>query len=297
MSADLATGRSLRHRLADRGIDWSLLFLAPAVLVIVALFVYPFVYGIGISFQPMNGGGALANYRGFFTDPYMYGTIFKTLRLAVPVALLSVLVAAPVAYQARRDFRGRKVLTALLMLPLTFGSILIALGMTRVFGENGWVNLTLDAVGLGKHQFLYSYTGTFIAAIMTTVPFSFLLMMGFFGGIDRSIENAAATLGASRSARFWRVILPLAMPGVITALMLALVETFAIFPSAILVGQPDNATRVLTIPIYQAASQQSDYTMASTIALILTVLELMILGIMVAIRGRLYTGPASSGKG
>lgn len=288
---------SLRHRLAARGVDASLWLLVPAVITILALFVYPFAYGVGISFQPMEGGGPFANYAEFFTDPYLYETIWKTLRLAVPVAVLSVLIAAPIAYQARREFRGRKLLTFAMMLPMTFGSILIAQGMAKVFGGTGWVNKILALLGLPEGDFLYNYTGTFIAAMLTTIPFTFLMMMGFFGGIDRSIENAAATLGASRTARFWRIILPLALPGIITTLMLALVETFAIFPSAILVGQPDNATRVLTIPIYQAASQNSDYTMASAIALILTVLELLILGIMLFIRGRLYTGPATSGKG
>lgn len=287
----------LRHRLAERGIDWTLVLLLPAVLVIGALFLYPFLYGISISFQPLEGGGALANYRTFFSDSFLLGSIWKTVRLAVPVALVSVAIAAPIAYQARRDFRGRKTLTLLLMLPITFGSILIAQGMTRVFAPYGWANLALEAVGLGPGQFIYNYWGTFIAGVMTTLPLSFLMLMGFFGGIDRSLENAAATLGASRSTRFWRIILPLAMPGLLTALMLALVEAFAIFPSAILVGQPDNATHVLTIPIYKAASQQSDYSMASTIAIILTLIELLILGIMVLIRGRFYKGPAAGGKG
>ncbi|MEV6790782.1 ABC transporter permease subunit [Streptomyces sp. NPDC051320] len=287
----------LKHRLAERGVDWSLLLLLPTVAVIGGLFLYPFVYGISISFQPQAGGSAFANYRDFFNDPYMVGSIVKTLRLAVPVAVVSVGLAAPIAYQCRRDFRGRKLITLLLMLPITFGSILIAQGMPRVFSPYGWVNLALKAAGLPQSSLLYNYRGTFIAAVLTTLPLAFLMMMGFFGGIDRSLENAAATLGASRAVRFWRIILPLAMPGILTAFMLALVEAFAIFPSAILVGQPDNQTHVLTIPIYQAASQRSDYTQASAIAIVLTVIELLILGLAVLLRSRLYKGPAAGGKG
>jgi putative spermidine/putrescine transport system permease protein len=287
----------LRHRLAERGVDWSLLMLLPALVVIGGLFLYPFVYGVTISFQPETGGGAFANYRHFFTDSYLRGSITRTLRLAVPVAVVSVGLAAPIAYQCRRDFRGRKLITLLLMLPITFGSILIAQGMTRVFSPFGWVNLFLKDAGLGQAGLLYNYRGTFIAAVLTTLPLAFLMMMGFFGSIDRSLENAAATLGASRAARFWRIVLPLAMPGILTAFMLALVEAFAIFPSAILVGQPDNQTHVLTIPIYQAASQRSDYTEASAVAIVLTVIELVILGLAVFVRGRLYKGPAVGGKG
>ncbi len=292
-----APRQPLRHRLAERGIDWSLLLLLPAVAVIAGLFLYPFLYGLSISFQPQKGEGIFANYSAFFSDPYLAGSIWKTLRLAVPVAVVSVALAAPLAYQCRRDFRGRRWVTLVLMLPITFGSILIAQGMPRVFSPYGWANLVLKAVGLPQADLIYNYRGTFIAAVLTTFPLGFLLMVGFFGGIDRSLENAAATLGASRAARFWRIILPLAAPGILTAFMLALVEAFAIFPSAILVGQPDNQTHVLTIPIYQAASQHSDYTQASAIAVVLTLIELVILAVMVTVRGRFYKGPATGGKG
>lgn len=291
-----AVRQPLSHRLSERGIDWSLLLLLPAILVLAGLFLYPFLYGISISFQPRSGG-PFQNYIDFFTNPYQVSSILRTLTLAVPVALFSVAFAAPIAYQARRDFRGRQTITLLMMLPLTFGSILIAQGMSRAFAPYGWINLALKGLGLPQGNFLYNYWGTFIAAVLTTVPFSFLMMMGFFGGIDRSLENAAASLGASRSARFWQIIFPLALPGVLTALMLALVEAFAIFPSAILVGQPDNQTHVLTIPIYQAAAQQSDYTAASAIAIVLTIIELIVLGVMTSIRSLLYRGPAVGGKG
>jgi len=287
----------LRHRLADRGIDWSLLLLLPAILIIGGLFVYPFLYGLSISFEPLKGNNTLSNYTDFLSDPYLRDSIVKTLRLALPVAFVSVAFAAPLAFQARRNFRGRQAITLVFMLPLTFGSILIAQGMMRVFSDGGWINLLLETVGIPKHQFIYNYAGTFIATTMVTIPFVFLLLMGFFGGIDRSLEHAAGTLGASRAARFWRITLPLASPGMVTAFTLALVEAFAVFPSAILVGQPDNATHVLTLPIYKAASQHSDYGSAAAIAMIMTVIELIILVVLVTVRNRLYRGPATSGKG
>jgi putative spermidine/putrescine transport system permease protein len=175
--------------------------------------------------------------------------------------------------------------------------VLIAQGMAQVFSTTGWINLLLTSVGIPEQQFIYNYTGTFIAALLVSIPFAFVMLMGFFGGIDRSIEDAAATLGAGRAARFWRIIMPLATPGLVTAFTLCLVEAFAIFPSAILVGQPDNATHVLTLPIYQAASQRSDYPAAAAIAMVMTVLELLILGVLMLLRNRLYRGPASGGKG
>lgn len=287
----------LRHRLAERGVDWTLLLMLPAVLIIGGLFVYPFLYGLSISFQPLRDPDPLANYKDFFGDAYLRDSIWKTLRLAVPVALLSVAAAAPLAFRMRRDFPGRRIVTLVVLLPLTFGSVLIAQGMSQVFSATGWINLLLGSLGIPQQQFIYNYTGTFIATTLVSIPFAFVMLMGFFGGIDRSIEDAAATLGAGRAARFWRVVVPLAMPGLVTAFTLCLVEAFAVFPSAILVGQPDNATHVLTLPIYQAASQRSDYPAAAAIAVVMTVLELLILGVLMLLRNRLYRGPATGGKG
>jgi putative spermidine/putrescine transport system permease protein len=287
----------LRHRLAERGVDWTLALILPAVLIIGGLFVYPFLYGLSISFQPLQGGDPLANYTDFFGDPYLRDSIWKTLRLAVPVALLSVAAAAPLAFRMRRDFPGRRLVTLVVLLPLTFGSVLIAQGMAQVFSTTGWINLLLEAVGIGRQQLIYNYAGTFIATTLVSIPFAFVMLMGFFGGIDRSIEDAAASLGAGRAARFWRIVLPLATPGLVTAFTLCLVEAFAVFPSAILVGQPDNATHVLTLPIYQAASQRSDYPAAAAIAMVMTALELLILGVLLLLRSRLYRGPSSGGKG
>jgi putative spermidine/putrescine transport system permease protein len=77
-----ATG--LRHRLAERGVDRVLLLLIPAVVTLVALFLYPMLYGVGLSLQPQSGGGTFGNYAAFFHDSYQSSTIWKTLRLALP---------------------------------------------------------------------------------------------------------------------------------------------------------------------------------------------------------------------
>src|SRR6266487_1555204 len=100
---------SLKHRLAERGIDRLLL---PGVLALVLLFVYPFLYGLRLSFQPQQGSGVFANYRAFFTDSYLRDTIWITFKLALPAALINVLASVPIAYQMMRNFRGKRLLIA-----------------------------------------------------------------------------------------------------------------------------------------------------------------------------------------
>ena len=104
--------RTFGHRLADHGIDRVLLLLVPGVLFLVLLFVYPFLYGLQLSFAPQGGGGPLANYQTFFSDPYLRDTIWTTLSIGVPAALLNVLVSVPIAYRMRGRFRGGASSTA-----------------------------------------------------------------------------------------------------------------------------------------------------------------------------------------
>src|SRR3954454_2508489 len=80
---------ALRHRLAERGVDRHLLLLVPAALFVIMLFIYPFFYGVGLSFQPTTGG-PFAAYKAFFADAYERATIWTPLKLSLPVALLNV---------------------------------------------------------------------------------------------------------------------------------------------------------------------------------------------------------------
>jgi putative spermidine/putrescine transport system permease protein len=103
---------SLQHRLAERGIDTKLLMLVPAIVFTLALFIYPFAYGIGLTFQPLPGiqeqwgGGVFANYIAFFKDPFIFDSVWITMRLAIPAALINVLVSIPIAFKLRVKFCG-----------------------------------------------------------------------------------------------------------------------------------------------------------------------------------------------
>ncbi|GLZ05191.1 ABC transporter permease [Actinomadura sp. NBRC 104412] len=289
----------LRHRLAERGVDRVLLLLVPAVLVVGVLFLYPMMYGVGLSVQPKSGGGMFANYQAFFSDAYQRGTITKTLRLALPAALFNVAVSVPIAYRLRGRFRGRRLLTAVLVLPVTLGTVLVADGILRYLGPRGWLNRLLLDIGLIDQpiRLIYNYWGVLLSLVITGFPFAFLLVLAYLSGIDPNLERAAATLGAGPWQRMRRVTLPLLAPGLATTFVLAFVLAFSVFPSANLVGEPAGETRVMAIAAYQAAFEKYDYSMASTIAVLMGVFELLVISFTLLLRGRLYAGPAMGGKG
>lgn len=290
---------SRRHKLAERGIDPLLLLLIPAVAVLGFLFVYPMFYGVGISLQPMDGGGPLTNYVNFLTDPFQSSTIWKTLGLALPAALINVGVSVPIAMQMRHKFRGKRLLTAVLVLPVSLGTVLVADGLLRYFAPTGWFNQVLLGIGFVDEpvRLIYNYWGVLFSLIITGFPFAFLLTLSYLSGIDPTLERAAATLGATKWQRTKYIILPLLAPGLAMTFCLTFVLAFGVFPSANLVGEPTGSTRVISIAAYQAAFEQYDFSLASAIAVIMGVVEMIIIGFVLFLRSRFYEGSTSGGKG
>jgi putative spermidine/putrescine transport system permease protein len=288
---------ALRHRLAERGLDRQLLLLLPALACVLLLFVYPFVYGIGLSFQPGHGG-ALGSYREFFTDAYQRDTIATTLGLSLPAALLNVAASVPIAYRMRGRFRGKRLLTTVLVVPITLGTVLTAEGLLNYLGPTGWFNRALMAIRLtdGPIRLTNNYWGVFFSLVITGFPFAFLLILSYLSGIDPTLERAASTLGAGWWPRFSRITLPLLAPGLATTFCLTFVLAFSVFPSAILVGDPAGSTRVISIAAYHAAYEVYDYPLASAIAVVMGLVELVIVGIVLGLRSLLYTG-STGGKG
>jgi putative spermidine/putrescine transport system permease protein len=292
-----AAGIPLRMRLKARGLDGVTLLVLPGVFVVLALFVYPFLYGLFLSFTPKQGAW-FANYARFFADPFLYGTIATTLLIAVPATLVNVVFSIPVALRVRL-MASPRLLTTILVVPITLGTVLVAEGLLTYLGPRGWLNRVLMLFGIIQHPILliHNYWGVFLSLVITGFPFTFLLTLSYVTGIDHSLEQAGAMLGARARQRFWRILLPLLVPGLTITLALSFVQAFSVFPSAILLGAPSGPTRVISIAAYQAAFEQYDYSMASAIAMIMAALQVVIVVLLLAARGLVYKGPASGGKG
>ena len=104
-------------------------------------------------------------------------------------------------------------------------------------------------------------------------------------------------MGASASQRFRTIFLPLLVPGLAITFCLSFVQAFAVFPSAVLLGAPAGPTRVISIAAYQAAFERYDYSMASAIAMIMGMVQLVVVTIVLALRGLVYRGPVGGTKG
>lgn len=282
------------------GRDLRLLMVVPGVLVIVGLFIYPFIYGFVSSFNPQGENvGWLANYQRFFSQPRLYETVGKTLWLALPVTILNVGLAVPFAFMLRTPSRGQRLLSTLLVIPMTLGTVLVAEGLMLYLAPNGWLNRSLLELGIlgSPLRLLNNYWGVALSLLITGFPFAFMMMLSYTTGIDPTLARAAATLGASPMEQFRRIYLPLLVPGLTITFCLTFVQAFAVFPSAVLLGAPAGATRVISIAAYEMAYEEYNWSMASTVAMVMGATQLVIVGIVLGLRQLSYRGPVVGGKG
>ena len=283
------------------GVDRNLLLLlGPALVLVVALFVWPFLYGIGVSLTPGPGReGVLSNYAAFLGDVRERASIWNTLWIAIPVTIANVLVAVPIAYRMRRPLKGQRPISAVFVVPMSLGVVLVAEGMLTFFGPAGWFNKVLLTLGVVNEplQLVHNYIGVLISLFIAEFPVVFLILLGYASGIDPNLERAGRMLGAGAWQRFSRITLPLMMPGVAIAAALSFVATFAVFPSAVLVGEPAGATRVIALAAWQAAYERFDFGEASAIAITMAAIELVCVAAILLGRSRLYRGPSGGGKG
>jgi putative spermidine/putrescine transport system permease protein len=285
--------------LGERGVDRTLLLLLPGLLAVLLLFFVPFLYGLVLSFQPQKGDNPLANYTTYLGDPFLRDTMLTTFRIALPASVFNVVFAVLIAYRMRGPIRGKRLLTAIMVVPVSLGTVLVADGLLTYLGPRGWFNRTLLELHLIAQplKLVHNYWGVLFALVISGFPFAFLMMLSYLSGIDPTLEGAAATLGAGPWERFRRVTLPLLAPGIGIVFCLEFVLDFSVFPSAFLLGEPSRGTRVISIAAYTAAFERFDYSLASAIAMLMAAFELLVIGLVLLWRGRLYRGAVTGGKG
>jgi putative spermidine/putrescine transport system permease protein len=273
------------------------LLVTPALLLIVALFLCPFLFGLVLSLST-HQGASFANYVKFFSTAFQQQTIWTTLWLSLPATLINIGLALPIAFVTRRH-RFQRTLTTVLVVPITLGTVLIAEGLLLYLGPQGWLSrfLLLLHLSTSPVHLTHNYWGVFLSLVVSGFPFAYLLLLSYLTGIDPALAQAAATLGASPRRQFIHVYLPLLIPGLAIAFCLSFVQAFSVFPSAVLLGAPAGPTRVISIAAYQAAFEDYDYSMASAIAIIMASVQLLVVVLVLAIRGLFYRGPTGGAKG
>ncbi len=191
-----------------------------------------------------------------------------TVVVVFSVVFLSLLIGVPAAYTlARKDFRGKKLLTLLFLLPLMVPPITYGIPLATVMYQ-------LHLAG--------TLPGVIIANMIPALPFVILVMTPFVEQIDTNIESAARVFGANTRQMFVYTLVPLLAPGVLAAGLLVLVRTVAMFELTFLVAGPD--TQTLVVALYYAVFAAGVRAGQSVDAMAIIYMTITVLWLLIALR-------------
>ena len=207
------------------------------------------------------------------------GIILLSLRIAAWSVLLSLPVAVAIAYVlARTSFPGKTLFDAIVHLPLVLPPVVIGFALLLLFGKKGpvgsWLN---DWFGI---VVAFKWTGAALASAIMGFPLMVRAIRLSISEVDRRLETAARTLGASRLDVFASITLPLILPGLITGALLSFARSLGEFGATItFVSNIPGETQTLPIAIYSATQIPSGDATAIRLSLISVVLSIAALAV------------------
>ncbi|MFC5833311.1 ABC transporter permease [Nonomuraea insulae] len=253
--------------------------LLPGIAALIFAYVLPMAWVARMSVNRfVDGGGIEQTFTGesfaeIVTDSYYLQVAGTTVWLGVVVAALTVVVAYPLAmFLVRTESRFKGLLTILAIAPMLVSSVARTYGWVIVLGNQGLVNSFLRMLGISDRplQLSNNFTGVVIALVQIFLPYAVLAMTSGFGRLDRNVEQAAASLGASRRQVFTRVTLPLTLPGVLTGALLVFVLAISAYVTPRLMG--GGRVVVLATEIYDQATNRLNWPLAASLSVVLIVI-------------------------
>ncbi|HEY2874461.1 MAG TPA: ABC transporter permease [Reyranella sp.] len=217
----------------------------------------------------------IQNYITFFTDAYYTGALLTTVRIALLVTLVCLVLGFPLAYVvARTQSRYKHLLIIAIVLPLFVGNSVRAAGWMVVFGNKGFFNASLMGLGLiGKPiEIMFTEKAVIIGIIAVNLPFMVLSLQSVIESIDRAVEEAAFSLGAPPLTMFRRVLWPLALPGILAGTILCFILAMNAYATPFLLGGP--LFKMMAPVIYNEFTQKTNWPFGGAIAFILMAVTL-----------------------
>lgn len=250
--------------------DW-LLILPPGVFFL-AFVALPLALLAFISLHTDAGMRHLGvhQYVRFFTDRFNRDILWGTLGLGGVTTLACIALGYPIAWlYLAAGGRWRRALLMCILLPLLTSSVVRTFAWVVILGNEGLVNQSLLALGwiATPLKLLYTPGAVVLALAQIELPLMVLPLITALGAIDARLAEASHALGASAWRTWWRVVLPLSVPGLLSGSLLVFTGAVSAFVVQTLVG----GGRLMYMPfyIYQQAIQSQDYPFAAAVAMIL----------------------------
>lgn len=274
----------------------ALALAAPIGAVLFALLVLPYLTIVVMSFRVPSTtaayapGFTTASYAKALTDELYAGALLDTLRIALTVTVICLLLGYPVAFHlARTGSRWRGLLYGLVLSPLLVGVVIRSFGWIILLANNGIINQLLREFELPRMRLMYNEFGVMLALVHIFLPFMVLPLVGAIQGIDPKLEEAARSLGASRRRVFLRVLLPLSLPGIQSGTILVFVLACGAYVTPMLLGA--GRVHTTTTMVIQML-EQFLWPFGAALALVLALVGLLAVWAYSRLSGRWMRGLA-----
>jgi molybdate transport system permease protein len=214
--------------------------------------------------------------------------LLLSLRLAGTAAALLLLISLPLAYWlAFTSWRGKFLLESIVALPLVLPPTVLGFYALVALGPRGFLGKLWQA--MFGHALAFTFAGLVLASMVYSLPFAVQPLVTSFEALDRRLLDASAMLGAGRVRSFFRIVVPLAWPGVVTAAVLTFAHTLGEFGVVLMVGgNLAGITRTISIDIYDRV-QALDYAGAQQTALFLLVVSFVVLSLVYGLNRRVWS--------
>jgi len=209
------------------------------------------------------------------TSPRVVASYKLTFGSSVLAAIVNAVFGLLVAWVlVRYDFFGRRIIDALVDLPFALPTAVAGITLTGLYSANGWIGQYLEPLGL---KVAFSPNGVFVAMTFIGLPFVVRTVQPVLEDLSRELEEASATLGASRFQTFTKVILPIVSPALLTGFALAFARALGEYGSIIFIAGNMPMVSEITPLLIITKLEQYDYAGATAIAVVMLVMSFILL--------------------
>lgn len=252
----------------------------PASVMVLIVMLVPILMLFRYSFNHFDNGMmvegfTLDSYLKFFGDPYYRDVFLNTVYVAAVCTILSLILGFPVAYfLAKSQSRYKSLFIILLVFPLMVGNVVRAAGWMIILGNAGFVNYFLQLFGFAAQpvQMMYTPFAVIVGTTGVVLPYFILTLQSVLEGIDFSVEEAAQSLGANFFVSFYRIVLPIAAPGVAAGTVLVFILCMNAYATPVLLG--GTGITMMAPALYDQITKAANWPFGASLALVLVVATL-----------------------
>lgn len=257
--------------------------VGPATLFVLIGLIAPLALMLRNSFnrydprELMISAATLENYAKFFQDAFYQEVLLRTVWVSALSTAICLVAAFPLAYFLVRQVpeRMKSKLLIVIIVPLLIGNAVRTAAWMLILNDQGILAAALRLFGYDrKLELMYSTTGVVIGLVSVLMPFMVITLHSVLESIDRNLEDAASSLGAGHATILRRIVLPLALPGILSGTLLCFILSMNAYATPVLIGGPK--FHMMAPTVYQQVAKAMNWPFGSALAFILMAVTLVL---------------------